>query len=298
MPIHSNIETDTVKTEYIIKEQMQEENRVMPDPHKIFVVHGRNEKTRKDFFSFLRALDLKPIEWSEALHLTGKASPYIGEILDTAFNNSQAIVVLLTPDDEVRLRRELWSSLENEEEKLFLMQARPNVLFEAGMAFGRYPDRTLLVEIGRLKQFSDVAGRHVVRLTNEPGNRKEIANRLKTAGCSVSTDGSDWLNIGDFEDKSLVVEPKSGEPNDGEVQSVKYVDQNYPKDSGLQDELLKKGYTIRWCSEENLSRRLDFEGWALVKQSTSIGKHIIFRIKDKPYDLTLIMKPIDDDKKD
>ena len=80
-----------------------------PDRRKVFVVHGRNEKLRSDFFGFLRALRLNPLEWSHAINLTGKASPYIGEALDAAFKNAQAVVVLLSPDDEVRLTEALWA---------------------------------------------------------------------------------------------------------------------------------------------------------------------------------------------
>ncbi|HRE01624.1 MAG TPA: nucleotide-binding protein, partial [Ilumatobacteraceae bacterium] len=69
------------------------------DPRKVFVVHGRNALARRGLFEFLRALDLDPIEWSEALHMTGQASPYIGNVLDAAFGAAQAVVVLQTPDD-------------------------------------------------------------------------------------------------------------------------------------------------------------------------------------------------------
>lgn len=170
----------------------------MPDKKKVFVVHGRDGRLRDDFFSFLRALGLQPIEWSEALNLTGKATPYIGEALESAFKNAQAVIVLLSPDDEVRLSPELWEDKEDENEKEIRLQARPNVLFEAGMAFGTHHDRTLLVEVGQAKAFSDVAGRHVVRLSNSPDKRNEIAERLKTAGCDVSTSGNDWLSTGNF----------------------------------------------------------------------------------------------------
>ena len=68
----------------------------------VFVVHGRNEAARVAMFEFLRALDLHPMEWSEVRAQTGQASPYIGEVLDTAFSHARAIVVLLTPDDEAR----------------------------------------------------------------------------------------------------------------------------------------------------------------------------------------------------
>lgn len=175
-----------------------QEDRPMPNQRQVFVVHGRDERLRRDFFAFLRALELQPIEWSELLRLTGKASPYIGEVLDRAFENAQAVVVLLTPDDEVRLVEELWLPNEENTEKEVHFQARPNVLFEAGMAFGRNPDRTLLVQAGRIKAFSDVAGRHVIRLTNSAESRQDVAERLRTAGCAVSTSGRDWLQQGDF----------------------------------------------------------------------------------------------------
>lgn len=174
-------------------------NESMPDSKKVFVVHGRDRRLRDDFFAFLRALDLDPIEWSEALKLTGKATPYIGEALDSAFNNAQAVIVLLSPDDEVRLSPDLWKGQEEENEKEFKLQARPNVLFEAGRAFGTHPDRTLLIEVGQVKAFSDVAGRHVIRLSNSAEKRNEVAERLRTSGCNVKTSGSDWLKTGNFD---------------------------------------------------------------------------------------------------
>jgi Predicted nucleotide-binding protein containing TIR-like domain len=149
---------------------------------KVFVVHGRNREARAAMFTFLRAIGLGPIEWSEAVRLTGEASPYIGHVLDAAFSAAQAIVVLLTPDDET----------------IPLAQARPNVLFEAGMAMGRDPKRTVLVELGQLRPFSDVVGRHAVRMNGSAERRKELAQRLETAGCAVNLTGEDWLSAGDF----------------------------------------------------------------------------------------------------
>ena len=69
--------------------------------------------------------------------MTGKASPYIGDVLDAAFGNAQAVAVLITPDDEVRLAPELWRDGDGPSEKVYLRQARANVLFEAGMAIAR-----------------------------------------------------------------------------------------------------------------------------------------------------------------
>jgi predicted nucleotide-binding protein len=169
---------------------------VAVDPRKVFVVHGRNDPARKGLFEFLRSIDLDPIEWSEALHITGQASPYIGDVLDAAFGAAQAVVVLQTPDDVAHLHESL--SYPGDPECSPQMQPRPNVLFEAGMAMGRNADRTVIVELGHVKSFSDIHGRHVVRLDNTIAKRQALADRLKTAGCSVKTIGSDWHEAGDL----------------------------------------------------------------------------------------------------
>jgi Predicted nucleotide-binding protein containing TIR-like domain len=166
------------------------------DPRNVFVIHGRNAKANEAVFAFLRALDLNPIEWSEARSMTKKGSPYIGEILDTAFNNAQAIVVLQTPDDVAYLHESL--TYPDDPETQAQMQPRANVLFEAGMALGRDEDRVIIVELGKVKVFSDIHGRHSVRLDNDIKNRQELANRLRDAGCSVKTTGTSWHEAGDL----------------------------------------------------------------------------------------------------
>ena len=178
-------------------------NDTVPKPpeatENVFVVHGRNLRAREGIFQFLRAIGLHPIEWSEAVKLTGKPNPHVWEILDRAFSEAHAILVLLTPDDEARLREDLRSEHELTHEIELSGQARPNVLFEAGMAMGRSEDRTILVELGVLRPFSDIAGRHTVRLDNTSQRRQELAQRLQAAGCPVKLDGTDWHTVGDFE---------------------------------------------------------------------------------------------------
>ncbi len=168
------------------------------DATKVFVVHGRDDKMRAAMFSFLRAIGLQPIEWSQAVQATGIASPYIGDILNVAFSEAQAVVVLLTPDDEARLRPWLAQEGDPPHETELSGQARPNVLFEAGMAMGRDPDRTVLVEVGSLRPFSDIGGRHTIRFDGSSPRRQELAERLRTAGCAVKLDGTDWHSAGDF----------------------------------------------------------------------------------------------------
>ena len=158
----------------------------------VFVVHGRNTVATDSMFDFLRVIGLNPIDWSQAREQTGKGSPYIGEILDAAFNTAQAIVVLMTPDEIAYLRPE-YADGEDDPDTKEAPQARPNVLFEAGMAFGRDPDRTILVELGKVRRFSDVAGRHTLRMSGSVVDRRELARRLQTAGCDVDLSRDAWL---------------------------------------------------------------------------------------------------------
>ena len=164
----------------------------------VFLVHGRNEKLRRSLFRFLRSVGLHPIEWREAIARTGKPSPYVGEILDTAFREAVAVLVLLSPDDEARLKPQFHKANDPLYEKQLSGQARPNVLFEAGMAFGRNPEGTVLIQMGEVRPFSDVAGRHEVRLSNSTESRQELITKLANAGCNVRISGTDWHTEGDF----------------------------------------------------------------------------------------------------
>jgi predicted nucleotide-binding protein len=166
------------------------------DPRSVFVIHGRNDLARKGLFEFLRSIKLSPIEWSEAIQMTGQGSPYIGDVLDAAFNRAQAVVVLQTPDDVAHLHESL--TYPGDPETTPMMQARPNVLYEAGMAMGRNPERTVMVELGQVRMFSDIHGRHSVKLDNSVGKRQDLAMRLRNAGCAVDLDGTDWHDAGDL----------------------------------------------------------------------------------------------------
>jgi predicted nucleotide-binding protein len=168
------------------------------DLRRVMVVHGRDEEARRATFDFLRAIGLNPAEWRKLVAETGKGSPYIGEVLEQAFEGAAAVLVLLTPDDQAKLRDDFVGEKDPEYERALTGQARPNVLFEAGMAFGLHPDRTVLVELGELRPFSDVVGRHVVRLNGTEGPLREIVSRLAAAGCAVDDSGDDWADPGRF----------------------------------------------------------------------------------------------------
>lgn len=169
------------------------------DKRRVFVVHGRNLNAKDAMFTFLRAIGLDPIEWEEAVQMTGAASPYTGSVLDTAFSNAQAAIILLTGDDVACLGQQFVETHDSADDKQLTPQARPNVLFEMGMAFGKYPARTVIVQFGHTRPFSDVAGRNTIQFRDNPQSRKKLADRLTTSKCLVRTDArTDWLTAGDF----------------------------------------------------------------------------------------------------
>lgn len=194
------------------------------DKRKVFVVHGRDSKLRDSMFAFLRAIGLEPIEWNQAVLGTGKATPYVGEILDYAFSQARAVVVLLSPDDVAFLREELRGKNEEEYEIQLTPQARQNVLFESGIAMGRDENRTVIIEIGKLRPFSDIAGRHKIIMDNTAEKRKALAQRLEKAGCKINLEGDDWLKAGDFTapqfslKESLTARPDDYFPGDVELE--------------------------------------------------------------------------------
>ena len=49
--------------------------------------------------------------------MTGAGTPYVGDVLDVAVAKAQAIVIVMTPDDEGKLRNEFFAGDDPEHEK-------------------------------------------------------------------------------------------------------------------------------------------------------------------------------------
>lgn len=222
------------------------------DPRKVMVVHGRDEEARRAMFDFLEAIGLAPQEWSELVAATGSGAPYIGQVLEDAFKIAKAVVVLFTPDDEAYLREMFQGPHEPPEETEPTPQVRPNVLFEAGMAIGVHPTRTILVELGKLRPFSDIYGRHVVRLDHTPKSLLDIAKRLKTAGCAVDLSGGEWAStVFPCRDAAQTGKrPQSSSSSAGELDFNLAVSEGAPitridlREETLHDFLLKQRQTL------------------------------------------------------
>lgn len=163
----------------------------------LFLVHGRDTKLNEDMIGLLRALGLNPIEWSKAVAKTRGNNPDVDKIIDGQMKAVQGIVVLISPDEQAKLKSKFCDPAMPTERTL-QNQARPNVLFEAGWAFGAYPKKTLLVRVGNTRPISDLGGKHIMKLSNSAASRKELAQRLKKLKFKVDTEGTSWLTEFDF----------------------------------------------------------------------------------------------------
>ena len=164
----------------------------------VFLVAGRNNAAVEAMTHLLQAAGLRIVEWGHARAATGKPNPYIGEILTAGMDLAHGVVVLFTPEDVGALGQEFWREDDEPHEHELSARARQNVVFEAGMALGRDENRVVMVEFGILPGFSDLAGKHSVRMDGSAARRKDILDRLATAGCSVDLTGTSWTEAGDF----------------------------------------------------------------------------------------------------
>jgi predicted nucleotide-binding protein len=162
----------------------------------IFLVHGRDKTLNEDMFNFLRALGLNAEEFSQAINATTGANPNITKVVKGALKRAQGVLVMFSPDEEARLKRKFRTTRDSPS---LQGQSRLNVIFEAGIALGAHPEKTLLIEVGDVRSISDIAGMHIPRLTNDSTSRKELAQRLKTKlKMKVDTSGDYWLTVGNF----------------------------------------------------------------------------------------------------
>jgi WD40 repeat protein len=164
------------------------------------VIYGHDKEANDALFDWLRAIGLQPREWNQLINATGAASPYIGQVLEQALEQVQAVVAFFTPDEHV-----IAAAASTGDENAWRLQARPNVLIEAGMALIAHPKRTVLAVLGNQELPSDLAGRHAVRLSHtNPTPLHDLATRLQQAGCDTDLSGADWLRPSRFPDRDQI----------------------------------------------------------------------------------------------
>lgn len=145
---------------------------------EIFVVHGRAVDTAEAVARFLEKVALEPV----ILHEQPNEGRTIIEKFEDHANVGFA-VVLLTPDDEGRLRAETGNA------GILKSRARQNVLLELGFFLGRLGrERTCAIKKGEVEIPSDYKGVVLTVMDDAGAWKKELARELKTAGMDLDLD--------------------------------------------------------------------------------------------------------------
>ena len=167
---------------------MDKQSEPIQDVQYVYVIQGRNQVVRDAIYTFLTILGLQPI----ASLKQQKGTPFMGEVLETAFGSAKAIIVLFTGEERVRLRQELQKPGDKNGENTFVPQPGMDQIFKAGYALNRFPERTILIQIGQVKLFSDIDGRYMPNFTGKEAEYRELIERLREIGCVLKEDGKAW----------------------------------------------------------------------------------------------------------
>ena len=172
------------------------------DRKKVLVIYGKNARIKGEIFAFLQKIGLYPFELKNQTKSISRGSSYPGEGLQAVFKDACAVLVLLTGDDEAKPKDQRYvSENDREDEERPYSQPRLNVLFEAGMAFAKRPNNTILVKLGNLRICSDLSDRRFIELNNE--QRYELIKMLCSIGCTVDLSKHEWADTGDFDEPDI-----------------------------------------------------------------------------------------------
>jgi hypothetical protein len=178
----------------------------------VFLVHGRHASAVEQMVRFFDALKLSVLTWREVRRMTGATTPTTMEIVKTGIENAQCVVVLLTGDDLAKLKPHFG-------DEAYRSQPRPNVIFEAGWALGTVgTDKTVLVTLDPVDLLTDIDGLSYIALDNSAAKRRDLTDRVRSAGCDPDTAGDAWLESpagGDFALAAITdVDPQSELPQE------------------------------------------------------------------------------------
>lgn len=164
----------------------------------VLIISGKDQKLTGDIRHFLRTIGLRPIE-PQGRFPGGVLDPH--KALQTAINNACAIVIILSGDDEARLRQQCYILDDDKEDDLgSYPQPRLNVLFGAGFAFAKRPKKTILLQRGYVRLCRYFEGHRLVELGDSLEQRCALIDMLSSVGCAVDLSSNEWIDVGDFSD--------------------------------------------------------------------------------------------------
>jgi hypothetical protein len=158
---------------------------------RVFVIYGRDVEAYAELAKFLHALNLEEIRFEEVAGTLGP-SPFVADIVLRGIKDAHAVIALFTPDEHAALYDPASGSPLEPNSGGSRWQARPNVIFEAGIAYGRGTTEPILVVLGAdVSLFSDVGGRHFVHL-GRPDGKRNLFKRLDAILGPIKPRITDW----------------------------------------------------------------------------------------------------------
>jgi predicted nucleotide-binding protein len=141
---------------------------------RVFMIHGRDEDARDVLADFVRSLGLEPLLFEHVRASLG-GNPFIYNVVRAGIREANAVIALFTPDEHAAFY-DRNGALNIGEQR---WQARQNVIFEAGVAYGISQKKTILVSLGSdVRLFSDVEGKYIIPLGASDG-KEQLRSALK-----------------------------------------------------------------------------------------------------------------------
>lgn len=164
---------------------------------RAFIIFGRDVGAYEELVKFVSAIGLQQLSFEEVAGRT--ATSFVADIVTQGIREADVIIAFFTPDEQAALFDPLTASYVDSADTS-RWQARPNVIFEAGLASGVSREKTIIVTLGAdVQLFSDLHGIYYVDLAGR--RAKEILRRkIESIVGSLPVDDN-WMNpeiSGDF----------------------------------------------------------------------------------------------------
>lgn len=172
--------------------KMTGESSAKLSSNEVFIVHGHDEAAVDALSDFLRRIGLKPMTWGHARRRGGPGLKTNHDRVKACIESGGAVVVLFTPDEVAQRAPHLGGDPQQG------YQPRPNVIFEAGWAFGAHREKTVIVQVGEFQhRLSDIDGIQCVRMASSR-DLNALATELETIGCPVDRSDDSYNDSAKF----------------------------------------------------------------------------------------------------
>ena len=145
---------------------------------KVFIIHGRDLEARAELAKFLRSIGLEDMPFEDVASSL-PPNPFVADVVREGIRRAAAVIAIFTPDEHSVFHDPATAASPTAAPGETRWQARPNVIFEAGIALGCAREKTILTAVGNdVKLFSDLLGVHLIRLDSATA-KQSLFNQLR-----------------------------------------------------------------------------------------------------------------------